>query len=137
MNNLIDAIKAKISGSTFETDVNGRVSLDEAGDMTLPYVVWFVVTAPKEKTFQENFRNALIQFSIFVAKTAGIAAMTTIYNDLDALFDECVLTITGDTFLRMHEVPPGPTTMMDEITTPEGSVGVRHWAVDYEVSAQI
>ncbi len=135
MQSIIDAIKLKISGSTFESDVNGRVYLDEADDITLPYMVWFVVTAPKEKTFQESFRNALIQFSIFEAKTAGIAAMTTIYNDLDALFDECTLTITGDTFLRMHE--ENLTTMMDEITTPEGSVGVRHWAVDYEVSAQL
>ncbi len=135
MQSIIDAIKLKISGSALETDVNGRVYLDEADDMTLPYCVWFVVTAPKEKTFQENFRNALIQFSIFEAKTAGIGAMTTIYNDLDVLFDECTLTITGDTFLRMNEV--NLTTMMDSITTPEGSVGVRQWNVDYSVEVQI
>ncbi len=109
--------------------------LDEADDMTLPYVVWFVVTAPKDKMFTEVFRNSLIQFSIFEAKTAGIASMTTIYNDLDTLFDEQTLTITGDTFLRMHE--ENLVTMMVDITTLEGSVGVRQWNVDYSVEVQI
>jgi hypothetical protein len=135
LNNFLAAIANKISGSTLSDDVNGRIYLDEAEDFTLPHIVYFVVTAPKAKTFQESFRNALVQFSIFTARTAGVAAMSAIYNDMDALFDECVLTVTGDTFLRMRE--ENLTTMMEEDTTIEGAPGIRHWAVDYLVEVQL
>lgn len=134
MNNLIDAIKAKYASSALETDVNGRIDLDESPDMTLPRVVWFVVTGVPDDVFAKKGSQTLIQFSIFVAMTSGIAAMTTIYNDLHALFDECALTITGNTHLLMRET--NLTTMVEADTTTEGAPGVRHWAADYEVYFQ-
>ncbi len=131
MNTSIEAIKNKISGSTFESDLNGRVYLDEADELTLPHCVWFVISAVPEKTFTEVFSDALIQFSIFSAKTAGVAEIANIYNDLHALFDECALTISGNTLVWMRE--NNLTTMILPDTAPDGSSGIRHWAVDFEV----
>ena len=133
MNNLIDAIKAKYASSTLSDDVGGRIDLDESEDMTLPRIVWFVVTGRHDKNFTEDFNDVLIQFSIFVAKTAGIAAMTTIYNDLHALFDECALTITGSTLVWMREM--NLTTFMEPDTAPDGSSGIRAWHADYELKS--
>jgi hypothetical protein len=134
MNNLIDAIKAKYAGSTLESDVNGRIDLDESSDMTLPRIVWFVVSGSPDDVFAKKGSQVLIQFSIFVALTAGIAAMTTIYNDLHTLFDECDLTITGNTLAIMKET--NLTPIIEDDTTTEGAPGIRHYAVDFEVATQ-
>ncbi len=135
MNNLIDAIKNKISGSTFESDVNGRVYLDEADEIALPHCVWFLVSAVPEKTFTEIFTDALVQFSIFSAKTAGVAEIANIYNDLKALFDECSLTISDSTLVWMRE--NSLTTMILPDTAPDGSSGIRAWHVDYEFKSSL
>ncbi len=135
MQALIDAIKAKISGSTFEADVNGRIYLDEADDMTLPYVVFFIVSAVPEKTFTEIFSDVLVQFSLFSAKTAGVAEIANIYNDLKTLLDECALTISDSTLVWMRE--NSLTTMIEPDTAPDGSSGIRHWAVDMELKSSL
>lgn len=134
MQNLIDAIKAKYASSTLSDDVNGRIDLDESADMTLPRIVWFVVTGTPDDVFAKKGSQILVQFSIFVALTSGIAAMTTIYNDLHTFFDECELTIAGNTHLLMRET--NLTTMVEADTTTEGAPGVRHWAADFEVYFQ-
>ena len=57
------------------------------------------------------------------------------YKDLKALFDDCILTLlTSGTMLSMERV--NLTTMADEITTETGTVGMRHWAVDYNVKVK-
>ncbi len=131
MQSIIDAIKLKISGSTLESDVNGRVYLDEADDMTLPYCVWFVVTFVRWKTFTETFIDALVQFSLFSAKTAGMAEIGNIEKDCKALFDECSMTISGATLVwcRAQSVTP----IFESDTTLEGSVGIRHWPEELDI----
>jgi len=133
MVNLISAIKTKLSGSALYNDVGGRVFLDEADQgAEFPYIVFFIVSGVPEKTFTEDMENVLLQFSLFSALSAGDAIMTTMYADLKALFDECSLSITGSTLIWMRR--QNLTTMVEaDITLPDGSNGVRHWAVDYEV----
>ena len=134
MNNLLTAIMTKISGSALSTDVGGRIFLDQAPDgCDFPYVVFFIVTDAPEKTFSEDFENIIIQFSLFSA-SQGATEITTMYRDLKALFDECAMTITSNTLIWMKRT--NLTTMREDVTTPSGTVGVRHWAVDYEILTQ-
>jgi hypothetical protein len=127
----IQAIEDKYANSTVSDDVSGRIFFEWADDMTLPYIVWSFPSVVPDDVFAQKGKQAIVQFSIFTALTAGKAAMTTIYNHLHALFDECSLTITGYRSASMTETNLVPT--IDDITTPEGSVGVRQWNVDFDL----
>jgi len=130
--NLLAAITTKMTGSALSTAVGGRIFLDQASAGTVyPYIVWFIVTSNPEKTFTEDFENTLIQFSIF-STASSVEEIADIYAALDALFDECTLTITGgDILLRMHRT--NLITMPDDIVSPDASNLLRHWAVEYSI----
>lgn len=131
MNNLLTAIMTKTISSTLFTDVGGRIFLDQAPeDAELPYVVFFIVSAVPDNKFQKLGEDITIQFSLF-SSSVGMTEITNMYNDLKALFDECSLTITGNTLIWFRRV--NLVTMVDEIVTREGTTGVKHWAVDYEI----
>ncbi len=134
MNNLLTAIMTKISGSNLSSDVGGRVYLDQAPDACeMPYIVFFIVSDVPDNTFEEFLEDILIQFSLF-SSSSSATEITTMYTDLKALFDDCSFLITSNTLLwfkRSHL-----TTMVDGITAPTGTVGVRHWAVDYSILMQ-
>lgn len=134
MNNLLQALATKISVSTLSSDVGGRIYLDQypPDEMpaTYPYVIYFIVSGVPERTFTEHYTDVLIQFSIFSA-SSGAAEITTIYNDLIALFDEQTLTISSIEAVWMRE--ENLTTMIDEITVADASQSVKHWAVDFEI----
>lgn len=131
MNNLLQAITAKLAGSALSTDVGGRIYLDEAPENTaFPYVVFFIVAGSPERTFTEHYTETLIQFSLF-SSSPGAAEITDMYADLITLFDECSLSITGSTLVWMRE--QNLATMVDEITTPSGTASVKHWAIDFSI----
>jgi hypothetical protein len=131
MNNILTAIHGKTVASALSTDVGGRIYLDRAPDnCEYPYCVYSVVVATPEKTFTEHYTNTLIQFSLF-SSSSGATEITTMYNDLKSLFDECSLTITSNTLVWMKE--QNLTTMVDDVTTPAGLQTVKHWAADFEV----
>ena len=131
MNNLLQAINSKLSGSDLFNDVGGRVFLDQALPGTdYPYIIFFIVSNVPDKTFTENFEDSIIQFSIF-SNSQSAKEITTIYDDLIALFDECTLPIETDALLRMHRV--NTVTNIEDISTQQGAVGVRHWAVDFSI----
>ncbi len=141
MNNLLTAIFSKISGSSFSSDIGGRIFLDNAPDNTeFPYCVVFIVSDMPEYTFpaataKGNLEEIIIQFSLFSA-SAGMTEITGIYEDLRTLFDDCTLTIppTGtETYALIWMKRENLTVMVDEIITKEGTVGVKHWAVDYNI----
>lgn len=136
MDELLKALYSKFSGSSVSSDVGGRHFLDQAPDgCDFPYIVYSVVSAPKEKTFTEIYRNTLIQFSIF-STSQSVLEITGIYNDLSALFDECSLTVTGSSLVWMKE--ENLVTMTEDVTDPNGiSQRVRHWAVDYEIRTSL
>jgi hypothetical protein len=135
MNNLLTAIVTKTIGSNLYNYLGGRIYLDQAPDgCDFPYCVFFIVSGTPDKTFTEHYTDTLIQFSLF-STSLGAAEITTMYADLTALFDECSLSPTGSTLVWMRE--QNLTTMFEDITTPEGTVGCRHWAVDFEIKTSL
>lgn len=134
MNNLLTAIMTKTSGSALSSGVSGRIFLDRAPDNTdFPYVVFFVVSSVPDWTFTNNYEDTLIQFSLFSASESAVE-ITTMLNDLKALFDDCSLAITGDTLVWFRR--QNITTTVEDITTTAGTQSVKHYAVDYEVKVQ-
>lgn len=131
MSALLTAIFGKTAGSALSTTVGGRIYLDQAPAGTeFPYVVFFIVSATPDRTFTERYTDTLIQFSLFSSSESAVE-ITTMYSNLQSLFDECALTVTGSTLVWMRE--QNLTTMVDDITTANGTSSVRHYAVDFEV----
>jgi hypothetical protein len=134
MDELIKAIITKLSGSTISSDVNGRVFLDRAPDgCEFPYIVFFVVSSVPDWQFSERFEDTLIQFSLFSSSESAVE-ITTMLKDLKSLFDDCSLTITGDTLIWFRR--QNITTMVEEITTATGTQTIKHYSVDYEAKVQ-
>lgn len=135
MNNLLTAIYGKVSGSALANDVSGRVYLDQAPQgVEFPYVVFFIVSGTPDRTFTERYTDTVIQFSIFSDSPAA-TEITNIYKDLRALYDECTLTITSSSLVWMRE--QNLVTMVDDITTPDGTQAVKHWAVDFDIRTSL
>jgi hypothetical protein len=134
MKNFLTAIFGKTSGSALSSDVGGRIYLDEApAGCEFPYVVFQVVSGNPDNVFAKKGKDVLIQFSLF-STSKGATEITTMYADLIALYDECSMTITSNNLVLMAW--QNLVTMVDEITTPEGTGTVKHWAVDFEVTTQ-
>ena len=134
MLNLTKAIYAKLAGSALASDIGGRLHKGRAPEGTeYPYVVYMVISDVPEKTFTEDFENVVIQFSLFSATQSSSNEVETMFADLKTLYDECSLTITGSTLLRMKRAIA--TLMVEDHTLPppHGTVEVWHNAVDYEV----
>lgn len=123
-------------GSGFMTSIGNRFYDTEAPqDAAFPYVVYLIVTDIKDWQFVERFEDVLIQFSIFSSASSSGEAKD-IYTNLVDLYDEQYLNITGMVqFLWMWRNTL--TIMKDEVTTPAGTVGVWHLAVDFDVYYEI
>ena len=134
MNDILTAIMTKISGSDLSSDVGGRVYLDVAPkDVEYPYIVFMIVVDTPEDVFGKDGEDILIQFSLF-STSSSVAEIANIYNDLKALFDNCSMAIAHNTLVWMRR--DNLTTLMDEHTTPVGTIGVKAWHVDYQVLTQ-
>lgn len=132
MNNLLTAIMTKTTGSALATAVGSRIYLDQAPEKAaFPYVVFFIVSAVPDDTFSEDMDDVYMQFSLF-SSSKGATEITGLYNNLTALFDDCTFTLTGGTLLRFER--ENLTTMIEEITTTAGTIGVKHWSVDYRIT---
>ena len=132
---LTQAIYGKLSGSTLETAINGRLFEDIAEDgVQYPYVVYSVVRSPKEKTFTEVFRNTLVEFVIF-SNNSDATEIKTIYSYLSALYDECRLTLSPSVFYRMHET--NMTMNAEKIEASSGSDIIRTCFVEFEILTEI
>jgi hypothetical protein len=128
------AIMTKCEGSSLSEDVGGRIFCDEAPDGTeFPYVVFFNVTKMQVDTFKDKLDDVTVQFSLF-SISRSLAEITTIYSHLKDLFDWQLIDISGDTCVWV--VRQNLVTMFDDITTSSGTVGLRHWAVDYSIMVQ-
>ena len=136
MKNLLTSIFAKASSSNLSTYVGGRVYLDRAPDnATFPYCVFFIVSGVTDNNFAKTGEEVTVQFSLFSASPSGVE-ISTMWNYLTTLFDECSLTIppTGtatDTMVWMHRL--NTTTFVEDVTTEGAAVTIKHWSVDYEI----
>ena len=135
MKNILTAIYGKFTGSELSSDVGGRIFLDQAPEgCEFPYVVYFVVASTPDDVFAKKGRQTLIQFSLFSVNPSAVE-ISTMHGHLNALFDDCSMTITSNTLAWMHE--QNLTTMTEEITVGEGVQSVKHWAADYEVVTEV
>lgn len=132
MINIFTALMTKFAGSAFSTDVGGRIYLDEApAGAQFPYCVFFIVSDIPQYPGNKTMESILIQFSLFSTSQA-VAEITTMLTDLRALLDDCSLTITSSTLV--YFIRENFTTQFEDITTPDGTVGVRHYIQEYEIS---
>lgn len=130
MKPLTDAIFAKLSGSTLATLIGDRLFKGEAPAGTpFPYVVFFVVSDYPEYPGGKTIERVLLQFSIFSA-ASGPSEAESILSALRTLYDDVVLTITG--YTSIFFIRGNLTTMRDEVTS-NGTVGVWHYAQEYEI----
>ena len=135
MKNLLAGIMTKCAGSAFSTDLGGRIyEANAPQDADYPYCVFSIVGGSDEGTFTEMIDDVMIQFSLF-SISSGPGEVGTAYADLIALFDNAILTITGDVCLSCTRNGP-PMTMFDYVVTDTGEVGLRHGAVDYSIMVQ-
>lgn len=135
MENLTKAIFAKKTGSSFNTLIGGRMFEDYSPEGVIyPYVVYSVVSSPKEKTFTEIYRNTTIQFSIYSSNSSS-KEIKDIYAALSALYDECSLIITGSNLVWMRE--ENIVTAAEDVTTPNGLETVRVYHVDFEIRTSL
>lgn len=122
--------------SGFMTSIGNRFYDTEAPQgAAYPYCVYLIVTDIKDWQFVERFEDVSIQFSIFSSASSSGEAKD-IYTNLVALFDEQYLNIGGMVqFLWMWRNIT--SIMKEDHTTPTGTVGVWHIAVDFDVYYEV
>lgn len=130
MKNLTTAIYSKFNGSALDTDIGGRLYKAEAPDgAEFPYAVYFVLSDVPEYPGGKTIEQFWIQFSLF-SSAAGSTEVEDMLTHLRTLYDDCVLTITGNTpiyFMRGNFI-----SMRDEIATAAGTIGVWHYVQEYD-----
>lgn len=135
MKNLTTAIYGKLSGSALASHIGTRLYKGRAPtNASYPYIVYNLISNYPDDTFSEDLENAIIQFSIF-STTSGSTEAEDIYADLKTLYDDCTMTITGETLLymmRTHAI-----LMVEDHTTDSGTIKVWHYAVDYEIMTKV
>jgi len=134
MSALLAALITKLTGTALWTAVAGRVYLDRAPELAVfPYVVFSIISSVPQDTFSESVEDTLIQFDLY-STSEGATEITTLYEALKATLKNGSLTVAGSTHLWMTQ--ENLTTFVDEITTPSGTVGAKHWSVDYSIGVQ-
>jgi hypothetical protein len=129
-----NAIMTKCAGSALSTAVGGRIFCDNAPEGSdFPYVVFSIIAGYQQDTFKNKLDDMLIQFSMY-SISEGLAEISAMYTHLQDLFDGQLLDLGGDTCIWVAW--QNLVTMLDDITTPTGTVGLRHWSADYSVMVQ-
>jgi hypothetical protein len=100
---------------------------------TYPYVVFMLISDVPADTFTEKLDDVLIQFSLFSSASSS-GEVEDIYTALKLLYDDCSLILTPTTLIWMKR--ENATLMMEDHTTPDGTVEVWHYAVDYNIIQQ-
>lgn len=134
MNALAAAIITKAASSDFLNAIGGRFRNGRAEDgEQYPYCVFLLPVSADPvwlSTFTEDIEDLVIQFSIFSALHAPSEAWT-IHGYLNALFEECTLTITGSNLIHMAR--NNTTYIPEDHTVLGGLQRVHHVAVDYRI----
>ena len=134
MKALFTSIMSKLSGSALDTSVGSRIYFGDAPEgTTFPYVVFSVVSGYEEDTFRERVDETIIQFSLY-SISKGVTEIGTMYDNLRALFDAAVFSVSGGVLVRC--MFQNMTTLYEDITTSAGTVGLKHWPVDYVMTVK-
>ena len=131
MKALTTAIYALFSTSTLASLIGGRLYKGQAPEgAEFPYATYGVISIVPERTFCEHYENVMVQFDLF-SITSSSSEVEDLYSALDALYDECSLSITGSTLVWMRRV--NAILMIEDNTTPAGTQKVWAYHVDFEV----
>ena len=135
MKNLSTAIYTQAAASTaFMALIGSRFYKGNAPTGAVyPYVVYSMIYDNTANTFTDELEDCLFQFSIFSADNSS-TAVENIFTSLKGVFDQCTLTVTGNTFL--HMLRQQATLFQDELPNPNGTGWVWHYAVDYNIMIQ-
>lgn len=135
MRNLTTAIMTKLSGSALDTAIGGRLYDTEAPQgAEYPYVVYLIVSDVADPVFAQGGEDVLLQFSIFSSASSS-GEVKDLYANLKTLYDDCALTITGNTLIWFKRESAGPVIVEDH-TTPAGTQRVWHLPVEYRIMTQ-
>jgi len=127
---LFQELYTKFSTSnSFKTAVNGQFysGMADQENATYPYSVYYLITDDSDWTFSEDIETVALQISIFDNHNSPGTVLDA-YEYLKSLFDDCILTVSGWDFVRMHRQQ---MTMLRDDT-----MGTWHLAVDYEIELQ-
>jgi hypothetical protein len=129
------------SSSNLYTKIGGRLFKDRAPEgVEYPYVIFILVSNVPEKTFTEDYENVLIQFSLF-SMASSSSEVEDMFTYLEDLYDEKGMTIpavapdVASTLVWMKRQQAILST--EEHTTPDGTIEVWHYAVEYEVKISL
>jgi hypothetical protein len=117
------------SSTDLYTDIDGRLFKGEApAGAEFPYVVFSIITDIPEYPGGKIIEKVIVQFSLF-SDSSGTTEVEDMLTHLRSLYDDCTLTITSNTLI--YFIRENLTTMRDEITTVNGTVGVWNYAQEY------
>jgi hypothetical protein len=127
--------------NTFWEAVHGRLFYKKAPTGTpFPYSIFFIVSQTTDRTFTEDNRDFLVQFSHFSDNSESSKEADDSDTYCNDLFDEIErrggLSITGATLIWMRLNMPGSSDW-EEGETPEAGGGAWHCPTDYEVKVSM
>ena len=103
--NLFKAIYSKATAAgNFNTAIGGRFYLSEAPKVvTFPYAVYHLISNVPDNYFGiEMHHSSRIQINLYDDDNSAAAGITDAFQYCTELFDDCTLTVTGDTFVHME-----------------------------------
>jgi len=133
---LMTKFNALVAGSNnaFYNSIQGRL-FDGRVPIGIPYPHsrFFVVTHTPDRTFTEDHRDLIVQFSHYSIDTENAAEVELINAYCNDLFDECAaFSITGATLIWMR-MTNSPGAQQEDFTTASGTEGGWHAPTDFDV----
>jgi hypothetical protein len=136
LKNLTKAIITKAAASNFLTSISSRLRNGFAAESEdYPYCVFLLPVSSDPQSlssFDKDYEEIRMQFSIF---SKSLTEAWTIYGYLTTLYDDCSLSITGRTLLKMERI--NTTMISEEHTLKDGTIKVFHIATDYLIATKV
>lgn len=132
MKDLFTAIYSKgiAAGSSFKTAISGRLYLHEAPQNTKwPYAIYSLVNDSHDWSFKTDYEYATVDFNLYSDSTGGATEITGLYEKLKELYDDCNLTVSNHTFLKMRRENAWLTKLPDIIPNKT----IWQYTVQYEI----
>lgn len=128
------AIFSKFSGSALDTAIGGRLYEEEAPyGAEYPYATYGNVSNVPDNVFAKHGEEMRFQFNLFSAASSS-GEVKDLFGYLKALYDDCDLSITGQTHICMRRELA--FLAVEDYTTPAGTQKVWHYVVDYEIRTE-
>jgi hypothetical protein len=106
MKTLLESIYTRFSTtpySSFYNGTSGQLYLEEAPSTAeMPYAVYNMVNSNHDWTFNSDFEETVFDFNLFSDSTGGATQITQLYEKLKEQYDDCVLTVSGYSHLKMR-----------------------------------